>query len=130
MKSIFYHRSTKVGIVLSFLCAIHCVMMPILMVAFPFLEHTILHDPIVEWSILGTLIVLGIFSLNHYRKKHHGSHMPMTIFSIGVIICFFALISGEAYHHKLMMVGSVIIAISQIMNLTYKRIVPPTATQM
>ncbi len=127
MKSKFYHNSTKVGIVLSFLCAVHCIAMPILMVAFPFLEHTVLHDPIIEWVTLSSLIVLGVFSLNHYRLKHHGSQLPMIVFSAGVIVCLLALVSGHALHHKLMIAGSIVIAISQIMNLTMKNILSTSA---
>lgn len=123
MKSRFYHNSSKVGIVLSFLCAIHCMMMPIIMISFPFLNTGFLHNPILEWSVLGSLIFLGVFSLDHYKKKHHGSNWPMVLFGIGATICFFSLLFHNDYHQSLMIVGSIIIAISQGMNLTFKRVI-------
>jgi hypothetical protein len=124
MKSKFYHLSTKFGIALSFLCAIHCMTMPLIMIAFPFLNLTFLHNPMIEWGILLSLVVLGVFSLNHYRIKHHDRYLPIIIFAIGVIVCVIALINHNHYHFSLMMTGSIIIAISQILNITLKRVVP------
>ncbi len=121
MKSKFYHLSSKLGIGLSFLCAIHCMTMPIIMIAFPFLNNSFLHQPIVEWIILVSLVILGTFSLNHYRKKHHESHLPMVVFILGVLVCLVSLLSHNTNHHGLMMTGSIIIAASQILNLSLKR---------
>lgn len=123
MKSKFYHNSSKIGIVLSFICAIHCILMPIIMMSFPFLNNSFLHDPILEWLILGSLIFLGVFSLDHYKKKHHGSNSPMIIFGIGSTLCFFSLIIHSEFHQSLMIIGSILIAVSQAMNLTLKRVI-------
>ncbi len=122
MRSKLYHTSSKAGIILSFICAIHCVLMPFVLISFPYLNESFLHDPILEWSILGALIFLGVFSLDHYKKKHHGSNWPMIIFGIGATICFLSLLLPHELHHTMMMIGSVFIATSQIMNLTFKRI--------
>jgi hypothetical protein len=103
--------------------------MPIIMIVFPFLNNSFLHNPLVEWGILLSLIVLGSFSLNHYRKKHHESHLPMIVFIIGVIICLISLLSHVSYHQSLMMTGSIVIAASQILNLSLKRVVPATNMQ-
>ena len=127
MRSKFYHISTKVGMALSFICAIHCIVMPFLMMAYPFISNSFLHDPILEWSMLGGMIFLGLFSIQHYKKKHHNSNLPATLFGIGAIVCILALSILAHQHHIWMFVGASIIAVSQIMNLTMKRVIPHVA---
>ena len=121
MKSKIYHQSTKLGIALSFLCAIHCILMPILLIIFPFLGESMLHDPVLEWVLLFSLIFLGFFSLDHYKRKHHGSNLPSVVFGLGATISFIALAFHSEFHHALMIVGALVIASSQIMNITLKR---------
>lgn len=123
MKDHFIHNSSKLSVILSVACAIHCVAMPLLMLSFPFLHDSFLGNPMLEWGILLSLVVFGIISLDHYKKKHHGNSLPIILFGIGASICFLALISHNAAHHALMVIGSLIIAASQILNLGLKRVI-------
>ena len=92
-----------------------------MMIAYPILESSFLHDPLTEWTFLLTLILLGIFSMNHYKKKHHGRNLPMIVFLSGVFICIIALLVSHQWHHSIMITGSLLIALGQILNFTLPR---------
>ena len=118
------HSSSNLGLVLSIACAIHCMMMPVLIMAFPLLNESALHHPVVEWSILIVLILLGLLSLNHYRKVHHNKILPTWIFIGGVVLFTTSLLIDNAFHHALTIAGSLVIALSHGVNLSLKRTIP------
>ena len=113
--------TTKIALFLSLACAVHCMVMPLLLVSLPFLGDSFLHNPFLEWILLGTLIVMGQFSMNHYRKKHHAHTLPGKVFTAGAIICLAALLVST-HHEWMTIIGSVTIAISHGMNLRFKKL--------
>lgn len=114
--------STGIGVWLSLACAVHCLITPVLLLTFPVIGRQ-LHHPLIEWGVLITLIVFGIYSMNHYRKEHHNKNLPMGIFAVGVALFLVSLLLTSGLHQVLAIGGSLIIAVSHGINLSLKRAV-------
>jgi hypothetical protein len=75
----------KVGVFLSLLCAIHCLALPLILFAAPYLASSIAFSPLAEW-----ILVIGSFGLallllwQDYLK--HRKPLPLYFLGIGVVI--------------------------------------------
>ena len=74
----------RFGFGVSFLCALHCAAMPILLGAFPTLGSTLFGDERVEWFLFGAVIALGVGSLLPNYLRRHRDIRPLLLFSVGV----------------------------------------------
>jgi hypothetical protein len=86
MRKIFthYHSLNKVGLWLSVICTIHCLAMPFLMTALPFLGESFLSEKS-EIYLIGTSAILAVFLLiKDYRN--HQNQQPL--FLLGLALCF------------------------------------------
>lgn len=113
------HKIGKIGTALTLICSVHCIATPVLALFLPFLGH---HDG--EWLellIIGGVIVLGSSSLIHSYRDHHQNKWPLSLFAAGILILLSGIFlhgSGfEALHTVFMIVGSLIAAAAQILNL-------------
>ncbi|MEC3966181.1 MerC domain-containing protein [Flagellimonas halotolerans] len=67
----------------SFICAIHCAAVPILL-SFPSLSSLhFLHNPLIEWSFIGLGVVFVFVSLWPSYKKVHRKSGPLLIAALG-----------------------------------------------
>ncbi len=85
MRKIFthYHTLNKVGLWLSVLCTIHCLAMPFLITALPFLSGSVISEKS-EIYLIGASAVLAVFLLvKDYRN--HQNLLPLRF--LGVAIC-------------------------------------------
>lgn len=70
----------------SFICAIHCAAMPILLSFSSLSSLHFLHNPLIEWSFIGLGILFVFVSLwPSYRKTHRRSR-PLLIAAFGFIL--------------------------------------------
>jgi hypothetical protein len=112
-------RWDRAGMLVSGACAVHCVLMPLLIGVVPVLGVTHLRDDRVEWTLIGAAAVLGI--VGHLRA-YHRNHLhvaPGVIFVVG-----FALIAlGRAFLNSQVLeplalgLGGVLAAASHYANL-------------
>lgn len=86
MRKIFthYHTLNKVGLWLSVLCTIHCLAMPFLMTALPFLGDSFLSEKS-EVYLIGASAILAIFLLIKDYRNHQNS-LPLRLLSVA--LCF------------------------------------------
>lgn len=74
-----------IGFSASAVCAIHCTVVPILLI-FGSLSHTHLsHNHQVESAVLVISCILGSFSLIPAMKNTHRRRMPLAIFLVGIV---------------------------------------------
>lgn len=73
------------GIFTSIACAIHCAALPLILSALPIFGVNIIHNNFFEWVMITIAFCIGIFALFHGYSKHHGSIVPLLIFSSGFI---------------------------------------------
>ena len=75
----------KVGVFLSLLCAIHCLTLPLILFAAPYLASSIAFSPLTEW-----ILVVGSFGMallllwQDFRK--HRKPMPLYFLGLAVLI--------------------------------------------
>lgn len=88
-------RIGKVGMWLSIGCAIHCVVTPVAITVLPMLNLEILHNPIIELSLLGGgMLMSGWVAVTDYRISHRNFKILLTIFA------GFALLLSASFFHN------------------------------
>ena len=84
----------KIGFTTSFLCAVHCMFMPIIITFLPYIGFSFLASEIFEWIILITSCVLGISSICMGYKLHKNNKIAVML-SIGLILLFLGRYAHE-----------------------------------
>ncbi len=87
-------RFDRVGIVLSGLCAAHC-LVTLLLVAGLGLSGGILLDPALHRVGLGLAIVVGAVALG-FGLVRHGKRGPLAIGAVGLALMTIALVTGHS----------------------------------
>ncbi len=111
-----------VGFGTSLLCALHCMLMPLILLLGIFEGAHWLMNPLGEWIFIGTSIGIASWSLlPSYFNKHHNMR-PLLIAGLGFLGLFFAQIMFVTIVHGLMAVGGGLIAYAHFYNwqLTYQ----------
>lgn len=76
----------RLGFSLSLACSIHCMAMPFVMMVLPFAGEALAANPLVEWTLLGSSLILGSFTLYHDFKKHHGKILSIMLLLLGFVM--------------------------------------------
>ena len=115
----------KAAIGLSFTCALHCLMVPILLALFPSGALSGLGDERIHLGLLALIIPISVFSLTLGCRVHRS----LTVVAVGVtgicILIFSALlahdIGGESLETAGTLLGSGIVALSHALNFKFCR---------
>lgn len=75
----------NLGIATSVACAIHCVVLPLLVTSLPLFGINIIHNVFFEWGMIGLAFCIGVYALVHGYKTHHRNPLPIWIFSVGFL---------------------------------------------
>ena len=113
----------KAAIGLSFACALHCLMVPLLLAIFPSSTLSGLEDERVHLGLLALIIPISVFSLTLGCRVHRN----LTVVAVGVtgicILCFSALLvhdmGGESLETAGTLLGSGIVALSHVLNFKF-----------
>lgn len=84
----------SLGIATTLLCAIHCMVLPLLLTSLPLMGIDLIHDPVFEWSMILLAIIIGIYALYHGYIKHHRNIVPVYLFLAGAAL----LIVKQLFH--------------------------------
>jgi len=82
------------GISASVLCAIHCAILPLLLVSLPVLGVNIIHNTLFEYGMIGVAFVVGSLALLHGFRYHHRHAGPWLLFTAGLLL----LIAKQIWH--------------------------------
>jgi hypothetical protein len=87
-----------IGIGASFICAIHCAFLPLLLIASPLAGLEFLHNTILDFTLFGISFFVGCFALLRGRRYHHKKN-AILLFALGFPILtishfFFKNITG------------------------------------
>jgi len=75
----------KVGVFLSLLCAIHCLTLPLILFAAPYLASSIAFSPLAEWVlVIGSFGMALLLLWQDFRK--HRKPMPLYFLGFAVLI--------------------------------------------
>lgn len=90
----FSFHLDALGFAASFLCALHCMLLPVSLSVFPFLSNEILHEPLVEWFFLGGSMILALFSLVGSFRKHR-RWLVLLLMAAGFVLITLGLLLND-----------------------------------
>jgi hypothetical protein len=76
------------GIGATIACAIHCAVLPALVVSLPVFGIDFVKNVGFEYFMIFLALSIGVFSLWHGYKKHHHSFTPLILFVAGILFLF------------------------------------------
>ena len=96
------------GIAASLACAIHCAVLPLLISSLPVFGTDIIDNSFFEYLMIAVAMAVGLQSLWHGYRKHHGRIAPMMIFGTGMVL----LLLKQFFHsHQLYFLIPAVVAI-------------------
>lgn len=107
----------RIGIAATSLCALHCILLPIILPALPLLGLTFLADHTWEHFFLIATAVLGTIALFSGFKKYHKRLYPFYLLYLGVSIYWIKHDFSEQYEMYFIIVGASLIVAAHYLNI-------------
>lgn len=107
----------RLGVWVSAMCALHCLLLPMLLPVLPLLASSFVAEHWFERSILTISIVIGFVALFIGFKQYHRQIYPMYSLSVGALIFWNKDIFGHAYEPFTVALGAAFIIAAHLVNL-------------
>ena len=107
----------RIGITAASLCALHCILLPVLLPALPLLGLSFLADHEWEHAFLIVTAVFGSFALFSGFKKYHKRIYPFYLLFLGIIIYWIKHDFSESAQPFFIVVGASLIVAAHVINL-------------
>ncbi|REL34024.1 MerC domain-containing protein [Thalassotalea euphylliae] len=107
----------RIGIAATSLCALHCILLPILLPALPLLGLSFLADHTWEFVFLIATAMLGTFALLSGFRRYHRKLYPFYLLYLGVAVYWLRHDFGEAYEPFFVIFGAVLIVAAHFINM-------------
>lgn len=117
-----HHYANKWSLALSFLCAVHCMLTPVFVVALPFAASFLEQNHWIDLVLVAGVFVLGTSSILHGYRYHHQRRMPAYLFIGGLALMVSALLLNYGFHdeghahHFISATGGILAGIGQFYN--------------
>ena len=110
----------SIGMTASFLCAIHCAIVPLLITSLPLFGLGFLANPWLEWGMIIFALFIGIYAIGLSYIRTHRRFLPMLLLIIG----FFIIIIGHLFIRSwreaiIVPVGGLFIVAAHFFNFRY-----------
>lgn len=115
----------RIGYISSILCALHCTVMPFILIAFPILSLSLFVSETFEWVFLSLSLLMGLTSLCFGYKKHKSfKAFPMLATGL-VLIVIGRIMHQHTVHQKemhidlyniILFAGGILVALSHKIN--------------
>jgi len=112
-------RLDRVGIAASTLCAIHCMVMPLLILLMPLTAIRPIAGSGAEWTFFGISAVIAASSLLPSYFSRHRRSTPLKMFGTGLVLIGIARLAFENYvvgETILVVAGALFITASHVAN--------------
>jgi hypothetical protein len=107
----------KIGITATSLCALHCILLPVLLPALPLLGVSFLADHIWEHIFLLITAILGGVALLSGFKRYHRKLYPFYLLILGVVIYWQKHDFSESIQPFFIFIGASLIITAHVINL-------------
>lgn len=118
----------RVGASASFLCAVHCALLPVVFGLLPALGLEFLANHAIERAFVSFAIVLASTSLVFGLRKH-GSYRAFWFLIPGIILLVTGLLIGDDHadprHAVMVSIGGALVALSHLVNLRLNHVHGP-----
>ncbi len=108
-----------VGFTASALCAVHCVLLPFILTYSTLGGLHFLENPLIEWTLIITALIIALHSLWHSYAKHHKKIKPIIIASLGFGLIILGHVLHELFEPIFLGIGGMSIAIAHFINWKY-----------
>lgn len=111
----------KIGVLLSIVCAVHCLTLPIFLFFAPYLASSFAFSSNLEWILVISSFVLAAFILvMDYRK--HRQPLPLYFLGVGIIIKVLDMVlSNQSYAWLFGILLGAVISIAYWVNYKHKK---------
>ena len=107
----------RVGIWTSSLCALHCLLLPILIPLLPFVSASFFAQDWFERTILSLSMIIGFWALLSGFYRYHRQLYPLYSLLLGGLIYWNKDMFGEAYEPFTIGVGAILIVMAHVVNI-------------
>jgi phosphoglycerol transferase MdoB-like AlkP superfamily enzyme len=107
----------KFGIMVTSLCAIHCILLPVILPVLPLLGLTAAHNHAFEGFVLLFTMVLGFITLFIGFHRYHRKLYPFYSLFLGGFIYWQRDAWGHEYEHVILVIGASLVVFAHIMNM-------------
>ena len=107
----------RIGITATSLCALHCILLPVLLPALPLLGLSFLADHQWEHFFLIVTAILGTFALFSGFRKYHRRIYPFYLLFLGITIYWIKHDFSEALEPFFIILGASLIVAAHVINL-------------
>lgn len=119
-KSRWWQVADRVGATASFLCAIHCAVLPFVLVLLPFVGLQFLADHRFERGFVLFACALALLALIRGYRRHQGP-LPLLLAAPGLLLLLLGVTYAEGYsiilHSVLVTCGGLLVASAHFVNL-------------
>ncbi|MFN8673028.1 MAG: MerC domain-containing protein [Candidatus Sericytochromatia bacterium] len=117
MKNFINNKLDSIGFSASFICALHCAFLPILLTSISTSKLSFLSNPFFEITMILISVFIGITSLLPSYKEHKNL-IPLASLFLGFIFIFMGhFVVGESLESIITPIGAFIVAFSHIINI-------------
>lgn len=118
----------RFGAAASFLCAVHCALLPLVFGVLPAFGLAFLADHAFERLFVSFAIVLATISL-YFGLRRHGSYRAFWLLIPGIALLVFGLLIADDHsgitHAVLVSIGGALVALSHLVNLRLNHVHGP-----
>jgi hypothetical protein len=107
----------KLGITATSLCALHCIMLPIILPALPLLGVSFLADHTYEHVFLIITAIIGSIAMLSGFKRYHRKLYPFYLLALGIIIYWQKHDFSASVQPYFIIVGASLIVAAHFLNL-------------
>lgn len=107
----------RIGITAASLCALHCLLLPVLLPALPLLGLSFLADHEWEHFFLIVTAILGSFALFSGFRKYHKRLYPFYLLILGIVIYWIKHDYSEDVQPYFIVIGAALIVAAHVINL-------------
>lgn len=107
----------RLGIWASSLCALHCLLLPILIPVLPFVSASFFAQDWFEKTILSLSMIIGFWALLSGFYRYHRQLYPLYSLLLGGLIYWNKDMFGEAYEPFTILAGALLIVAAHIANI-------------
>lgn len=106
------------GATISWVCAIHCLLMPFVIMLLPLVGLSFLADEKTEWIIIGISVIVGLISLLPSYFSLHKQLRVLMIFIAGIGLITFSQLTFEEsiWKYPFVILGAVFITLAHLIN--------------
>jgi hypothetical protein len=120
----WWNLADRVGATASFLCAIHCALLPFVLAILPLIGLSFLADHAFERGFVLCASALALFALVNGYRRHHRS-LPLRLALPGLALLVMGVTFAENYsiilHSVLVTCGGLLVASGHFVNLRFDR---------